>query len=147
MTRPPKPYPMTDETDRKTPGTIRGRELGASLTVNDLQKSLTWYRDVFGFHVEREFERDGRKFAVSLKAGTVSVLLTQDDGFKGANRAKGEGFSLMITTAQSVDAIASAIKQRGGTLDSEPETRFGRRAFRLHDPDGFKFVVSSERTE
>jgi len=126
---------------------LRGQSLNASLTVNDLEKSLAWYRDVFGFHVEREFERDGRKMAVSLKAGSVAILLAQDDGAKGANRVKGEGFSMMIVSAQDVDQLAAAIKQRGGTLDSEPDTRFGRRAFRLHDPDGFKFVISTERTE
>jgi len=126
---------------------LRGQSLNASLTVNDLEKSLAWYRDVFGLHVEREFERDGRKMAVSLKAGSVAILLAQDDGAKGANRVKGEGFSMMIVTAQDVDQLAAGIKQRGGTLDSEPDTRFGRRAFRLHDPDGFKFVISTERTE
>jgi len=141
---------MTTEssnTERAQPEALRGRNLNASLTVNNLDTSLAWYRDVFGFHVEREFERDGRKMAVSLKAGSVAILLAQDDGAKGANRVKGEGFSMMIVTAQDVDQLAAGIKQRGGTLDSEPDTRFGRRAFRLHDPDGFKFVISTERTE
>ena len=130
-----------------TSETFRGQNLNASLTVNDLEKSLAWYRDVVGFHVEREYEREGRKMAVSLKAGSVAILLAQDDGAKGANRVKGEGFSMMIVTTEDVDQIAAGIKQRGGTLDSEPDTRFGRRAFRLHDPDGFKFVISTERTE
>jgi uncharacterized glyoxalase superfamily protein PhnB len=141
---------MTTEssnTERAQPEALRGRNLNASLTVNNLDTSLAWYRDVFGFHVEREFERDGRKMAVSLKAGSVAILLAQDDGAKGANRVKGEGFSMMIVTAQDVDQLAAGIKQRGGTLDAEPDTRFGRRAFRLHDPDGFKFVISTERTE
>jgi uncharacterized glyoxalase superfamily protein PhnB len=141
---------MTTEssnTERTQPEALRGRNLNASLTVNNLDTSLAWYRDVFGFHVEREFERDGRKMAVSLKAGSVAILLAQDDGAKGANRVKGEGFSMMIVTAQDVDQLAAGIKQRGGTLDAEPDTRFGRRAFRLHDPDGFKFVISTERTE
>jgi uncharacterized glyoxalase superfamily protein PhnB len=141
---------MTTEssnTERAQPEALRGRNLNASLTVNNLDTSLAWYRDIFGFHVEREFERDGRKMAVSLKAGSVAILLAQDDGAKGANRVKGEGFSMMIVTAQDVDQLAAGIKQRGGTLDAEPDTRFGRRAFRLHDPDGFKFVISTERTE
>jgi uncharacterized glyoxalase superfamily protein PhnB len=82
--------------------------------------------------------------AVSLKAGDVRILLSQDNGAKGADRTKGEGFSLMITTVQGVDELAARIKEHGGSLASEPaDTPWGMRAFRLQDPDGFKFVVSS----
>jgi uncharacterized glyoxalase superfamily protein PhnB len=133
------------ETPRAQPESFRGRELSASLTVKDIQKSLAWYRDVVGFTVRQEFERGGALRAVSLKAGSVSILLTQDDGAKGLDRVKGEGFSLQITTAQSIDEIAERIKQRGGVLDSEPSDAFGARVFRLRDPDGFRLVVSSER--
>jgi uncharacterized glyoxalase superfamily protein PhnB len=124
---------------------MRGRALSASLTVKDIQASLIWYRDVVGFTVDRNFEREGKLFAVSLKAGDVRILLTQDDGSKGLDRVKGEGFSLMITTDQNIDELANQIKQLGGKLESEPETsRFGMRAFRLRDPDGFRFTISSE---
>ena len=60
----------------------------ASLTVKDLQKSLAWYRDVFGFTVDREMERDGKLRAVALKAGAIRILLNQDDGAKGFDRVK-----------------------------------------------------------
>jgi len=123
---------------------LNGRALSASLTANDVQASLAWYRDIVGFEVARNFEREGKLMAVSLKAGDVRVLLTQDDGSRGVDRVKGEGFSLMITTEQNVDEIADQIKQRGGKLESEPETnRFGIRAFRLRDPDGFKLTISN----
>jgi uncharacterized glyoxalase superfamily protein PhnB len=83
--------------------------------------------------------------AVSLKAGAVQLLIGQDDGAKGLNRVKGEGFSLQITTAQSVDQIAARIKTLGGTLLSEPaDTPWGTRMFRVRDPDGFTLVISSE---
>ena len=131
---------------RAEPQSLRARNLSASLTVKDLQKSLTWYCDVVGFTIDRKHERDGTVRAVSLKAGDVWVLLNQDDGAKGWDRAKGEGFSLQITTAQNIDAIAKRIREHGGTLDSEPtDTPWGARVFRVHDPDGFKFVISSER--
>ncbi|HEY8181339.1 MAG TPA: VOC family protein [Thermoanaerobaculia bacterium] len=121
-----------------------GRALSASLTTKDIQASLIWYRDVVGFTVARNFEREGKLFAVSLQAGDVRILLTQDDGSKGFDRVKGEGFSLMITTDQSIDELAKQIKELGGKLDSEPETsRFGMRAFRLRDPDGFRLTISS----
>ena len=123
---------------------LDGTALMASLTVRDIQQSLAWYRDVAGFTVNREFVRDGRLMAVSLRAGAVAILITQDDGAKGRDRAKGEGFSLQITTTQDVDALADRIKARGGTLASEPETsRFGARVFRIQDPDGFRFTISS----
>ena len=119
--------------------------LSASLTVGDLQKSLAWYRDVLGFTVAREFKRADTLFAVSLRAGAVPVLITQDDGARGANRVKGEGISLQLTTTQNIDELAKRIQARGGTLDSEPADGWGARVFRLRDPDGFKLVISSER--
>ena len=135
-------------TKRAEPATFRARTLSASLTVNDIQKSLAWYRDVAAFTVDQQYEREGKLMAVSLKAGAVSILLTQDDGARGANRAKGEGFSLQFTTADNIDEVAQRIKSRGGKLATEPEdTRWGARVFRLQDPDGFKLVISSERAD
>jgi uncharacterized glyoxalase superfamily protein PhnB len=133
-------------TERAQPESFRAVSLNASLTVKDLGKSVAWYRDVIGFTVDKEHERGGRLMAVALKAGAVRILLNQDDGAKGLDRAKGEGFSLQFTTAQSVDAVANRIKAAGGTLGSEPaDMPWGARVFRVQDPDGFKLAFSSER--
>ena len=127
-------------------GPFEARELAASLTVKDLRASLAWYRDVMDFTVDREHARDGKLFAVSLRAGAVRILIGQDDGAKRMDREKGEGFSLMITTTQDADELARRIRERGGTLDSEPtDTPWGARVFRVRDPDGFRFAISSER--
>lgn len=129
----------TDEQDA-----FRGDALSASLTVNDLEKSLAWYTDVFGFTVTRRYEREGRTMAVSLQAGNVRILLTRDDGAQGSGRVKGAGFSLQITTDQDVDQIVRRIGEAGGVLESQPaDTPWGQRMFRLRDPDGFRFTVSS----
>src|SRR6266850_186691 len=113
---------------------FRARTLSVSLTVKDLQKSLAWYRDVLGFTVDQKHEREGKLRAVSLKAGDVRVLIGQDDGAKGWDRVKGEGFSLQITTDQNVDEIAKRIKELGGTLDLEPtDMPWGARVFRVRD--------------
>src|SRR4029077_8859100 len=125
---------------------FQARTLQASLTVKDLQKSLAWYQDVVGFTVDQKHEREGKLRAVSLKAGDVRLLIGQDDGAKGWDRVKGEGFSLQLTTDQNVDEIANRIKKLGGSLDSEPaDMPWGARMFRLRDPDGFKLVIASER--
>jgi uncharacterized glyoxalase superfamily protein PhnB len=123
---------------------FRAHSMDASLTVKDLEKSLAWYQDLVGFTVDRRHEREGKLMAVSLKAGSVRILLTQDDGAKGWDRAKGEGLSLQFTTEQNLDAIADRIKESGVTLDTEPvDTPWGARVFRVRDPDGFRLVFSS----
>lgn len=137
---------MSDDASAKRaqPESFRGRALSASLTATDLGTSLIWWRDVVGFTVLEEHERDGKLAAVTLVAGGVRLILGQDDGAKGLDRKKGEGFSLYITTTQDVDELASGIKERGGTLDSEPtDMPWGARAFRLSDPDGFKLTIST----
>jgi lactoylglutathione lyase len=131
---------MTEETN-----SFRASALMASLTVRDLETSLAWYRDVLGFSVDRKHEREGKLMAVSLRAGEVRLLIGQDDGAKGLDRVKGEGFSLQLTTSADISELARGIQERGGVLESEPvDTPWGVRMFRLRDPDGFRFTISSE---
>jgi uncharacterized glyoxalase superfamily protein PhnB len=135
---------VNEKTSSEESTPFTARTLEASLTVKDLERSLTWYRDVMGFAVDRRHEREGVLRAVSLRAGDVRILIGRDDGKKGWDRVKGEGFSLQLTTDQSIDAIASRIKSHGGTLDTEPtDTPFGSRICRVRDPDGFRFTISS----
>lgn len=128
-----------------TDSPLTAQSLEASLTAANVPQSLAWYRDVLGFTVDREFERDGKLFAVSLRAGAVRILLTQDDGARGLDRVKGEGFSLQFTTQQDVFAVAARAKRAGATFDTEPTEIRGARVFRLRDPDGFRLVISAAR--
>jgi predicted enzyme related to lactoylglutathione lyase len=133
--------------DSQTPSTslLVARSLEASLTVRDLSTSAAWYRGVLGFTIAREYRRDERLVAVALESGGVELLLVRDDGAKGSDRGKGEGFSLQITTVQDIDELAARIKARGGVLETEPIAVAGKRGFRLRDPDGFRFAISSPR--
>ena len=130
-----------------TSSPFEGLALAASLTVADLEKSVAFYSEVVGFAIDQKHEREGKLRAVSLRAGEVRILLGQDDGAKGMDRVKGEGFSLQITTAQDIDGLARRIKEHGVALDTEPvDTPWGARVFRFRDPDGFRFTISSPRT-
>jgi uncharacterized glyoxalase superfamily protein PhnB len=139
------PAPKPGDNRRSDPESFRARGLTVSMTMKDLEKSVTWYRDAVGFTVDREIVRDGKLRAVAIKAGAVRILLNQDDGAKGWDRMKGQGISIMFTTAQSVDAIAQRIKKLGGTLVTEPaDMPWGPRMFRVHDPDGFLLAIATE---
>jgi uncharacterized glyoxalase superfamily protein PhnB len=125
---------------------LQGESVSISLTAKDLKTSVAWYRDVLGMVVTQEYERDGAVRAVAMQAGAVRFLLNQDDGGRGWDRVKGEGFAIQITTTQSIDAIADRVRANGGQLDTEPaDMPWGARVFRLRDPDGFKLSVSSPR--
>jgi uncharacterized glyoxalase superfamily protein PhnB len=121
---------------------FKAKSLSNSLTVDDIQESLRWYRDVVGFQVERTMEHEGRVRGAVLSAGDAGILINQDDGAKGMDRVKGQGFSLYFTTEQDIDALAAGIRARGGELASEPEDMpWGARVFELRDPTGYKIVV------
>ena len=140
---------MTDDATapqtRPADSPLTAVSLEVSLTVAAVQASAAWYRDTLGFIIDREFERGGRVFAIRLRAGAVRVLLTQDDGAKGLDRPKGDGFSFQITTREPIDGLAARARQAGAVLDLEPTDVFGARVFRLRDPDGFRIAVSSPR--
>jgi catechol 2,3-dioxygenase-like lactoylglutathione lyase family enzyme len=123
---------------------LAARSLEVSLTTANLATSVQWYCDVLGFLVKKEYARDDVVFAVALESGNVQILLTQDDGARGLDRPKGEGFSFQITTDQDIDALADFARSAGAVLDTEPVDLFpGKRVFRLRDPNGFRIAVSS----
>jgi catechol 2,3-dioxygenase-like lactoylglutathione lyase family enzyme len=133
---------------RAEPESFRAKALSLSLTVKELPKSLAWYRDVMGFTVDQQYEREGQLRAVALKAGEIRILLNQDDGKRGWDRTKGEGFSFQVTPEVLFVGLAALRPTAGGKLETEPaDMPWGVRSFRMVDPDGYRFAVSSPRPQ
>src|SRR5262245_16365473 len=122
------------------------RAASPSFTVNDLDRSLVWYRDILGFGVEETWKEDGKVVGVSLKAGDVSFMIGQDDWKKGRDRKKGEGFRIFCETGKDVDNLAKRIETKGGRLDSGPTDQpWGVRDISVTDPDGFKITIAKPK--
>ena len=142
-----KPAPRAKASTRR-PGNGGGalalRSASPSFTVDDLEKSLGWYRDILGCAVEETWKNDdGRVVGISLKAGDVSFMIGQDDWKKGRDRRKGEGFRIYCETKKSVDDLAKRIQSKGGRLDSGPTDQpWGVRDISVTDPDGFKITIA-----
>lgn len=130
---------------RQQPESLRLRSMGPSFTVNDVERSLAWYRDGLGFFVAERWEEGGRLQGVMLKAGACQLGLSQDDFAKGRDRAKGVGFRLWCGTAQDVDALAERLRSAGGTIVEEPGDHWDVYSFTAQDPDGFKITITRER--
>jgi uncharacterized glyoxalase superfamily protein PhnB len=125
-------------------GALALQSASPSFTVNDLEMSLGFYRDVLGFGVEETWKNDlGHVMGISLKAGDVSFMIGQDDWKKGRDRKKGEGFRIYCETKKNVDEIAKRIQAKGGRLDSGPTDQpWGVRDITVTDPDGFKITIA-----
>jgi uncharacterized glyoxalase superfamily protein PhnB len=125
--------------------TLRLRSVMPSLTVNDLQASVAWYRDVLGFVLAEEYKWDGKVMGARMVADSVEILLGQDDFGKGKDRVKGAGLRLYCVTAQDIDALAAGIRERGGKLSQEPTDQpWGTRDLAIVDPDGFILSITTD---
>ena len=130
--------------DRKQPESLRLHSAGPSFTVDDLDKSLAFYRDVLGFTQKDQWTENGVVTGVELVAGSVTFWLGQDDWKKGRGRVKGEGFRLYCGTTQDIDALAARVRSTGTPLADEPrDMEWGGRAFAVRDPDGFLVTIAT----
>jgi lactoylglutathione lyase len=131
---------------RQQPESLRLRAITPSFTVNDLQRSLAWYRDGLGFFVSERWEEGGQLVGVMLKAGGCHLGLSQDDFSKGRDRTKGIGFRIWCETLQDVDSIAARLKAFGGKIVEGPGERWETYSFTAEDPDGFRITVARAKT-
>lgn len=116
------------------------KSVAAGLTVNDIEASVAWYRDVLGFTVKERWEQDGKFLGAEMVCGAVTFNLGQDDWKLGPDRKKGQGVRLFVTTGPDIDALAEQVKTRGAALEHEPKDEWGVRAFSVIDPDGYKLT-------
>jgi predicted lactoylglutathione lyase len=117
-----------------------------SFTVDDLQKSITFY-EALGFAIDERWEENGTLQGVMLRAGRTQIGLNQDDWKKGHDRKKGIGVRMALSTATraSVDEIANRARNAGITLKSDPhDTEWKSRAFEVTDPSGFLLTIFSD---
>ena len=122
---------------------LQVKEISTNFTVNDLQKSMTFFEGL-GFAVDERWEEKGILLGVMLRAGDARSGLMQDDWKKGRDRQKGVGMRLLLSTTQDIDQLAARAKKAGLSLDSEPhDTDWGGRAFEVTEPSGFKVTISS----
>lgn len=117
-----------------------------TLTVDDLQKSITFY-EALGFTIDERWEDKGTLLGVMMRAGKSQIGLNQDDWKKGRDRKKGIGVRLSLSAPGNVDEIAKRARNAGVTLTSEPhDTEWESRAFEVSDPTGFLLTIYSDRS-
>ena len=112
-----------------------------ALSVADPDRSLAFYRDVFGV---REYFRDDSTIQ-ALGPGRYDVIAFE-------RRRSGAGaqggiihFGFRLIRPQDIDAAVSAVTAAGGTVTSRGEFGTGLPYAFVRDPDGYEIELWFER--
>ena len=114
-----------------------------SLGVSDIERSVAFYREIFGFKVEDWYKTEGRMTWCWLKAGGAELMLQQlsADQQIRLNPAIGHSWVVYIRP-DDIDAAHARLKQAGFSLSELVTTSYGAREFFLTDPDGYELWLS-----
>ena len=112
------------------------------LEVNNLEDSLSFYRDRLGFEIESH-NRGAEPPMASLRAGSLRITLVQQIETM-LKRGRGVHFVLGIS---DVDQFHDGLRARGVLVTQPADEGWGGRFVSLQDPDGYRlfFVTWSSQ--
>ena len=123
-----------------------------TIGVDDLEKSLRFYRDGLGFSTEGIIGNEipyGAVVFIDLQAGLKLALWKRDDIAWDAGIPKGGKSATELTIAhnvnskQEVDAVMSQARSAGAAIVKEAhDTFYGGYAGYFQDPDGHLWEVA-----
>jgi catechol 2,3-dioxygenase-like lactoylglutathione lyase family enzyme len=128
------------------------------ITVSDLEKSLSFWRDALGFELSHRTHQTGKLASkiTGIPGAEISLAVVKAPGHKiellqyhappdrkmtGANRPCDVGSVHVALTVDNLDAVLETMNACGWTVPGTPQTlatgpNTGKRVVYLRDPDG-----------
>ena len=116
-----------------------------NIRVTDLQKSIRFYRDIFGFKILSESER---KVVFSANGKTPLLTLEQPEGVapKAGRTAGLYHFAILLPTREDLSSfLQHLIKQQGYNIRLGASDHYVSEALYFDDPDGNGIEVAHDR--
>ncbi len=124
----------------REPGGVKGLDL-LFLEVNNLEESLSFYRQQLGFELESH-NSDADPPIATVRGGWLRITLVQQPETM-LKRGRGVHFVLGV---DDVDDYYRELKQRGIEVSAPADEGWGGRFIAVRDPDGYRvFFVTWER--
>jgi catechol 2,3-dioxygenase-like lactoylglutathione lyase family enzyme len=125
-------------------GKPRVRKLVPSLGVSDLQRSVAFYREFFGFAVIDSWENAaGEPVWCWLRAGAAELMLQQLTPEQQITLEPALGQSwVMYLRPDDIDETRRQLLQAGVEVSAIELTAYGARECFLTDPDGYELWLS-----
>lgn len=124
-----------------------------NLAVEDLERTLEFYREVLGLPVERFAPAVGHPEVLILRRGETTLLFREIEVVEALHPALfqnlhrhplGVGLSLEFSLPDLCGASHNLDRRGLHTLYELDDAEFGRAELWLHDPDGYLVVLCRE---
>ena len=117
-----------------------------SLSVNDLGKSVAWYRETLGFEITAEIEGEGfRRTRLQAPGGGITLTLTAHDKATGQpfdeRRAGVDHIAFDVGTSKDVQELKRRFEDLGVEHSEVKEASSGAAMITLRDPDNIQLEV------
>ena len=105
------------------------------LEVNNLEESLSFYRDQLGFDLESQ-NSDAEPPIATVRAGALKISLVQQLETM-LKRGRGVHFVLGV---KDVDALFARVSASDNRVQPPRDEGWGGRFISVHDPDNYRLV-------
>lgn len=122
--------------------------LWPTLTVQDVDASISFYRDKLGFASDFSLQdTNGKTFLGSVEVGDTVIMFESSDPNEpdSANRGTPCGINLTICFPRShdLDALCTELRREGVPIVCDIGDRpWGNRDFTIRDPDGYQLILA-----
>ena len=114
-----------------------------SLGVSDIQRSLVFYRDCFGFSIVDSHESDGELVWCRLRSGGAELMLQQLTTDQ-LERALSLGYRrwVIYVRPENIKQVHGSLADAGHDVSEIKSTRYGSEECYVIDPDGYDIWIS-----
>lgn len=121
------------------------RDLAPLLNVEDLSRSLAFYRDALGFELIEEYEVDGESLWAALQSGSAKLMLHQTPLADSQERVRRESYAdlVLYLYVEDASAVHESLRAKGLEVGELEQEDVGLVEFYLRDPDGYELGIGS----
>ena len=110
------------------------------LNVEDVGRSVYFYKDALGFRLDESFERDGSMVWACLSFGPVRLMLHQPPWAESDSRRDGRSYgdAVLFFWVEDAGALHADLTARGYDIGDLQGGEQGMQEFYMRDPDGYE---------
>jgi|SRR6185295_3080957 len=118
------------------------RQLCPLLSVQDIDRSVEFYRDRLGFTLTGKADSEGRMFWCKLERGGSSIMLQTAEEEDGPSEGRGRGVCFYFI-CDDAGAVYEEFSSRGLVLAPPTVAYYGMKQLFVPEPDGYSLCFES----